>query len=148
MARPAGCAEAVLSTFSTQRTLRFGDCDPSGIAYFPAYFDILNGVVEEFWIRVGFPWPALINTRRIGLPTARLESEFVKPSMFGDILVFAVELAHLGQSSLHLVHRITAGEELRWSAKQVVVATDLDTHRSRPWPEDIRGALGRFMENP
>jgi hypothetical protein len=33
-------------TFSFDRELRFGDCDPSGIAYFPSYLNILNGVVE------------------------------------------------------------------------------------------------------
>lgn len=137
-----------MSTFSTQRPLRFGDCDPSGIAYFPAYFDILNGVVEEFWGWLGFPWSQLIGTRRIGLPTAHLESDFVKPSRFGDMLDFALTAARLGERSLHLAHRISAAGEPRWSAKQVVVVTDLDTHRSRPWPEDLRDALARFMESP
>jgi len=137
-----------LSTFSTQRALRFGDCDPSGIAYFPSYFDILNGVVEEFWRELGFPWPDLIGRRRIGLPTAHLDSDFVKPSAFGEVLTFTLAVVRLGQSSLHLAHRISSAGEPRWSANQVVVATDLDTHRARPWPEDMRSSLSRFMESP
>ena len=35
--------------FTTDRTLHFGDCDISGTAYYPAYLNILNGVIEEFW---------------------------------------------------------------------------------------------------
>ncbi|MGH6805572.1 MAG: acyl-CoA thioesterase, partial [Ensifer adhaerens] len=30
--------------YRTKRPLRFGDCDPSGIAYFPSYLNILVGV--------------------------------------------------------------------------------------------------------
>ncbi len=136
-----------MSTFTTQRPLRFGDCDPSGIAYFPAYFDMLNGVVEEFWGRLGFPWSELIGRRRIGLPTVHIESDFVKPSLMGDVLTFAFTIERLGSRSLHLSHRISSGDEERWSAKQVVVATDLDKHRACHWPDDIRAALVRFMEN-
>ena len=42
--------------FRTDRALRFGDCDISGTAYFPSYLDILNGVNEEFWAYLGYPW--------------------------------------------------------------------------------------------
>ena len=44
-----------MTAFRTQRPLRFGDCDPSGIAYFPAYFNLLVGVVEEFFASIGSP---------------------------------------------------------------------------------------------
>lgn len=39
--------------FTTDRMLHFGDCDISGTAYYPAYLNILNGVVEEFWAHIG-----------------------------------------------------------------------------------------------
>ena len=42
-----------MQIFSTVRELRFGDCDISGTAYFPAYLNILNGVNEEFWAHLG-----------------------------------------------------------------------------------------------
>lgn len=58
--------------FSVSREIRFGDCDPSGIAYFPSYLNILNGVVEEFWGGMGFPWHELIAVRKIGTPTVHL----------------------------------------------------------------------------
>ena len=39
--------------FSTTRTLAFGDCDPSGIAYFPSYLDLMVGVLEAFFAEIG-----------------------------------------------------------------------------------------------
>ena len=72
--------------FSFDRELRFGDCDPAGMAYFPAYLNIMNGVVEEFWIEIGFPWRGLIMDRKIGRPTLHLDCDFSRPSIFGDLL--------------------------------------------------------------
>jgi 4-hydroxybenzoyl-CoA thioesterase len=135
-----------MSIFQRERPLRFGDCDPSGIAYYPSYFNLLNGVVEDFWSSLGFPWTELIGKRRIGTPTAHLACDFVRPSKFGDILAFELTATKLGRSSLHLSHRIGSGAELRWSANQVLVATDLETHTACAWPGDVRAGLERFME--
>lgn len=135
-----------MSPFLSEQRLRFGQCDPSGIAYFPAYLDMLNGVIEEFWAHLGHPWPALMNRRRIGLPTVRLECDFSAPSMFDDRLVFGLTVVRLGRSSLELTHQIRCAGEPRWKARQIVVATSLDSHTAIAWPDDIRAALARFME--
>ena len=29
--------------------VRFSHCDPAGIVYFPRYFDMINGVVEDWF---------------------------------------------------------------------------------------------------
>ena len=53
-----------MQIFSTSRELRFGDCDISGTAYFPAYLNILNGVNEEFWAHLGYLWHDVIAKER------------------------------------------------------------------------------------
>ena len=63
-----------MTAFTTTRILRFGDCDPAGIAYFPSYFHFLNGVHEEWWQSIGFPWRDMFQNRRIGLPTVQLDT--------------------------------------------------------------------------
>jgi len=138
--------EKPMATFRTERILRFGDCDTSGIAYFPSYLNIINGVVEEFWLSLGFPWTEMIRNRRMGTPTVHLNADFARPSLFGDTLSFALTATKLGRSSLNLAHRIGAGDEPRWSCNQVLVATDLETHSACAWPGDVRAALARFME--
>ncbi|MCP3443165.1 thioesterase family protein [Bradyrhizobium sp. CCGUVB14] len=130
-----------MTNFSFDRELRFGDCDPSGIAYFPSYLNILNGVVEAFWARIGFPWPELIMVRMIGTPTVHLACDFSRPSMFGDLLTFDLRIVRVGGSSLHLEHVISGANGMRWRARQILAATSLVDHHAIPWPDDIRAAL-------
>ena len=137
-----------MASFETMRVLRFGDCDPAGIAYFPRYFDLLNSVVEDWWGAMGLPWKVLFGERRIGLPTVRFEVEFRAPARLGDELRFSLGVKRIGQKSLDLDHIIRRDTTVLWQASQVLVATSLETHRSIAWPEDIRTALVSFQEAP
>ena len=130
-----------MTQFSFERELRFGDCDPSGIAYFPSYLNILNGVVEEFWANIGFPWSGLITIRKIGTPTVHLTCDFSRPSMFGDLLTFKLRICRIGRASLDLAHVVSGRDSVRWRARQIVAATSLVDHHAIAWPEDIRQAL-------
>jgi 4-hydroxybenzoyl-CoA thioesterase len=135
-----------MAVFRVELVLHFGDCDPSGIAYFPAYLNLLNGVVEEFWHSLGHPWIQQINERSRGTPTAHLSCDFARPSRFGDHLLFELKVVRIGKSSLELAHRIFCEGEVRWTAKQVLVSTDIHTGASQSWHHDVRGALEKFME--
>jgi 4-hydroxybenzoyl-CoA thioesterase len=126
--------------------LRFGDCDPSGIAYFPSYLNILVGVLEEFFGTLGFPWRTLVADRRIGTPTLRLDLSFVSPGFHGDQLDFTIRVRGIGRSSLDLEHEVATDGKLLWTARHRVVATSLESHQSRPWPDDIRAALTHHLE--
>lgn len=130
-----------MTQFSFDRELRFGDCDPSGIAYFPAYLNMLNGVVEDFWAEIGFPWPGLITIRKIGTPTVHLSCDFSRPSKFGDLLAFRLRIAKIGRASLHLTHVVSGVDGMRWRARQIIAATSLVDHHAIPWPDDVRAAL-------
>lgn len=130
-----------MTQFSFDRELRFGDCDPSGIAYFPSYLNILNGVVEEFWATIGFPWPELITVRKIGTPTVHLTCDFSRPSKFGDLLTFSLHISKVGRASLHLAHVVSGAGGTRWKARQILAATSLVDHHAVSWPDDVRTAL-------
>ena len=130
-----------MEPFVAERLLRFSDCDPSGIAYFPAYLNLLNGVVEDFWVVLGFSLSELIKGRGIGTPTFRLDCQLERPALFGERLTFVLRVAKIGRSSLHLAHEITGKDGMKWSARQVLVATSLTEHRPTPWPKDVRDSL-------
>lgn len=130
-----------MTPFRVQRALRFGDCDPSGIAHFPAYFSLLVGVVEDFFASIGAPWPGMIQERRIGVPTVKFDVTFSAPSMFGDVLDWEVRVMKVGRSSLTLQHTISCRGARLWDATQVLVATTLLTHKPIAWPDDIRAML-------
>lgn len=137
-----------MASFEAIRVLRFGDCDPAGIAYFPRYFDLLNGVVEDWWGGMGVPWNMLFLQRRIGLPTVRFEVDFRAPAFLGDQLLFCLAITRIGKRSVGLEHIVRRESATLWQAKQILVATSLETHKSISWPDDIRAALVSFQEAP
>ena len=136
-----------MSRFETTRILRFGDCDPAGIAYFPSYFNFLNGVTEEWWGTLGFPWRDMFQNRKVALPTAQLDTRFLAPGFMGDELTFALEISALGSRSMTLDYDVSRDGTLLWKATQVVVATSLETHKSIAWPDDMLAALRSFRES-
>lgn len=135
--------------FTTTCTVRFADCDPAGIVFFPQYLVMLNTLVER-WFDEGLqiPYAPLIGVRRIGLPTVRLEVDFTAVSRHGDVLTQRIAVEKLGRSSLQLRHEFSGGDELRLRARQVLVCTSLETHRPMALPDDIRAALLPHLEAP
>ena len=130
-------------SFSAQRTVRFSDCDPAGIVFFPQYLVMLNGFVEQ-WFDEGLrvPYATLLGPRRVGLPTVRLEVDFTAISRHGDVLTLQCEVERLGRSSLTLSTTFQAADgELRLRARQVLVCTSLLTHKPQPLPDDVRAAI-------
>lgn len=134
-----------MSAFETQRKLRFGQCDPSGIAYFPAYMDMLVGVTEDLFAAIGWPWPKLMRERQISTPTVTLNTTFHFPGFEGDQLQFRCTVVAIGTTSLDLLHEVSA-QQLLWRAEQRLVATHSETHRPVSWPGDMRVALSQYME--
>jgi 4-hydroxybenzoyl-CoA thioesterase len=132
--------------FETTRIVRFADCDPAGIVFFPQYLVMLNTLAEE-WFDQGLhiPYAGLIGARRTGLPTVRLEVDFTAISRHGDTLRQRLSVAKLGRSSMTLAVEFLGDTELRLRARQVLVCTSLDTHRPIPLPGDVRAALTPFL---
>lgn len=132
--------------FARQRLIRFSDCDPAGIVFFPQYFVMFNALVEDWFNEgLGLRYAELIGPRRIGLPTVALQTEFRAISRHGDTIELGLELRRIGSRSLELLLEVRAGDELRVAASQTLVTTSLDTHRAIALPEDLRSALLCFQ---
>ena len=134
-----------MSAFQQPRRIRFSDCDPAGIVFYPQYFVMFNGLLED-WVDgpLGIGFADLVSRRRIGLPTVRLEADFRAVSRFGDDVVLSLQVERLGGKSLTLALRCEAAAgELRMAMRQVVVATSLETHAAIAVPADLRDAIAR-----
>ena len=91
------------SVFEIEETVRFCHCDPAGIVFFPQYLVMLNTLHERwFGEALGVPYHEYIGTRRLGLPTVRLECDFTAISRHGDRLRQRLMLNKLGRTSLEL----------------------------------------------
>ena len=134
-----------MTSFTTDRMLNFGDCDISGTAYYPSYLNMLNGVIEEFWKVMGYPWHEIIWKERWGTPTVHLTCNFSKPSFFGDLLTFRLTVTKVGRSSVTIEHTVHCGDEPRWSGHQVLAGSHLDNNTSMPWRDDVRAKLLSYL---
>ena len=127
--------------------VRFSHCDPAGIVYFPRYFDMINGVVEDWFAgALGLPHHHFIRDRRIGLGPAHAEADFMKPGFLADELVFAVLVERIGNSSLALSVHAHRGEEPVLVARMTIVTTSLVEHQAIRIPDDLRAALEAYRE--
>ncbi|MBN8756343.1 MULTISPECIES: acyl-CoA thioesterase [Variovorax] len=134
------------SEFCRPRLIRFSDCDPAGIVFYPQYFVMLNGLVED-WVNegLGLSYHGLVAQRRIGLPTVKLEADFRAVSRMGDQVMLGLAVERLGSRSMTLRVRCfdPVDGEVRMQMQQVLVTTSLETHRAVAIPDDMRAAIVR-----
>jgi 4-hydroxybenzoyl-CoA thioesterase len=146
MTSEAAEMQTFMAEFLRPRMIRFSDCDPAGIVFYPQYFVMLNGLVED-WVSdgLGIDYHAFIRERRIGLPTVRLEADFRAVSRMGDKVTLGLAVERLGSRSVTLVLRCfePASGELRMQVRQVLVTTSLESHRAVEIPQDMRAAILR-----
>ena len=136
-----------MTAFVATRRVRFADCDPAGIVFFPHYLVMLNTLVEQ-WFDEGLcvPYAQLIGARRMGLPTLRLEVDFTAVSRHGDALAWTLQLGQLGRSSFTLQFEGRGQDDgLRLRGRQVLVCTSLANHRPQPLPDDVRRSMQTYL---
>jgi 4-hydroxybenzoyl-CoA thioesterase len=127
--------------------IRFGQCDAAGILYMPNYFDVFNGVLEEFFSAVlGLDYYGLMRDEGIVPGYAHAEADFFAPSVTGERLEVAVAVEKIGGASFTLVfHGLKAGAEVV-RGRFVVVTAAGGTFRPIPLPEPLRAALARYRD--
>jgi 4-hydroxybenzoyl-CoA thioesterase len=132
--------------FEVEDTIRFAQCDPAGIVFFPQYLVLLNTLHERwFGEALDVPYEHYIGVRRLGLPTVRLECDFTAVSKHGDTVRQRLAVAKLGRTSLELAVEFDCAGELRARFRQVLVCTSLATHKSHPLPDDLRSGMQRYL---
>lgn len=122
----------------------FKHCDPAGIVFYPRYIEMLNDVVEAFFIdELDTPFSELI--RGNGVPTVKLDATFSAPSRLGDELVIALAVTRLGRSSVDLNFDTHCAQELRFSANLVLVFVD-DNGKPTSWPTYMRRSIQNHLQ--
>lgn len=129
-------------SFETASPVRFAHVDAAGIVFYPRYFEMLNAAVEDWFAEaIGAPFRQMHLERGIGVPTVRLDAQFVAPGRLGDDLAITITPREVGRSSCAFVAGfMTEGRELL-RVDATIVCMDLGTGRSTPWPDDIRARL-------
>ena len=132
--------------FRRTRVVRFGQCDPAGIVYYPRYTELGHELVEE-WFRegLGVDFHTLHEEWGQGFPTASLELDFLRPSRYGETLDCARWVTRLGESSLMLALEFACAGEVRVRIRQRLVNVDYRTLRPGAMVPALRTQFARFL---
>ena len=132
--------------FVHRSVVRFTHTDPAGYVFFPRYFEMLQATVEEWFSRaLGVKYSSFILDQRLGLPTVRMECEFLKPSILGEELGLALTLEKIGRTSLTVRFDGYVAGEHRLSARSVLVVIDMANGRPVPIADDLRRRLVAYQ---
>ena len=132
--------------FRRTRVVRFGQCDPAGIVYYPRYTELGHELVEE-WFRegLGVDFHTLHEEWGQGFPTASLELDFLRPTRYGETLDCALWVTRLGESSLMLVLEFACAGEVRVRIRQRLVNVDYRKLRPGAMAPALRTQFARFL---
>ena len=135
-----------MSSYQKEVQVRFGHCDPATFVYYPRYFEMLNGFIED-WFEEGLEasFPGLMHHQNIMAPTVHLDTDFPNPSRFGDRLTFKLQVAKIGRSSVNLEIEGSCQGQPRVTFKQTLVFMSASDRKAVAIPPDIVHRLKRYL---
>lgn len=128
--------------FRARRKLRFAHCDPAGIAYYPRYLELCDGVIEDWTEEVlGVSRRTLHLEMGMAIPTVSLTAEFLAVSRLGDWLDFEVAVGAVGRASADLHLDVSCDGNRRFHIGCRIVLVGGEPMKASPWPETWRAHL-------
>ena len=120
--------------FRRDRLIRFSDCDPAGIVFYPQYFVMFNGLVED-WVNegLGVGYQKLVIDRRVGLPTVSLQARLRRVQQDGR---HRHAVAVGGTPGWQLADTCPELRWRRWSAHEVQAGAGDHLARNAPCDRD------------
>ena len=134
-------------SFQTEVLVRFADCDPAGIVFYPRFLEMFNNLVED-WCAAGlnFSFNDIVIKNGWGLPTVHLEADFVAPCHLGEVLTAKLFVRSLGTSSIKADIALCGPDQSeRVRGKVVLVLMDRRSYRALPFPEALRKRISAFV---
>ncbi len=138
------------SVFTVTHRIRFADCDPAGIAFYPRLLEHVNRVVEDWFAGpLDCPFHAMHVDDKKGVPTVEIHVKFLRPGLLGDAIDWRLTVKALTRSSLTLsIFGARPGGEDIVHAEPTLVHSDFarDPPRAARFPEPLRERILCFQE--
>ena len=133
-------------TFTLIHPVRFADCDPAGIVFFPRFLEMVNDLTEDWFERgLQMPFNEFHLERGYGVPVVNTKVDFLKACRLGERLSLELGIESLGGSSVVLaIHGRVDGEE-RLRLRHKVVIVSLQARRAVAIPKELRERMERFV---
>jgi 4-hydroxybenzoyl-CoA thioesterase len=135
-----------VSVFSREVVVRFEHCDAAGLMFYPRFYALVNEMVEDWFAVLGRPFKQLHVEQKKGVPTVKIDAEFLRPVRMGDRLEQTLRVRHVGHTSCRLLHEARVGGEAAAWFEHTLVHVDLATMTPEEWPADLRAAMRVYLE--
>ena len=132
--------------------VRWGECDPAGIAFYPRFFDWMDTAAHALAREMGISREDMLPPKLLGLPLVSARAEFLAPAQMDDDLEVRAWVTRVGRTSLGLRHEIVRMDEgrqqvlARGREERVHVCRDaMGTMRPRELTSEMRAVLARYL---
>jgi 1,4-dihydroxy-2-naphthoyl-CoA hydrolase len=133
--------------FSQTRTVRIGDTDAAGIAYFASSLRICHESYEALLEARGIDVRAHFAPDGLALPIVHVEGDYQHPLRFGDRVQVNIERCSIGNRSYTIEYSIAKESgEMALKAKTVHVAVMLPNMAPTTIPDVLRRALSQSAD--
>lgn len=133
-------------SFTLVHPVRFADCDPAGIVYFPKLLEMVNDLTEDWFDQgLGTPFNEFHLVQGNGVPVVNTRVDFLKACHLGERLSMELRIEHLGYSSTVLAVRGHVGGEDRLRLRHKVAIVSLERRRAIAIPDELRQRMERFL---
>lgn len=132
--------------FIIDEYVRWSDVDHAGIIFYGAYVRFFEIAETEMFRSAGIPYGQVFDRFDAWLPRVHLQCDFMYPARLDDRLRVSTYVSRFGTTSVQLnfdVLHLAAGR-LAAAGHEVLVATDRETMRPKPLPEELVTLLSGF----
>ena len=128
-------------------SVRWGECDPAGIVFYPRFFEWFDQSTEALFTAADLPWPALFAKYKVsGVSIVESGARFTAPVRYGDEARIRSTIAEVRDKTFRVEHEVSVngapcatGFEVRaWIALPEAPGGRL---RSAPLPAEVSAAL-------
>lgn len=135
-----------MNIFTYEVSIRFADCDPAGIVYFPRFLEMVNHLTEEwFAAELGTPFREFHLVRKEGVPLVNTRAEFLKACYIGERLRWELKVESIGRSSVVMRVAGFVGAEERLRLRHKIAMVGGEPIRAIPLPDSIREGMQPFL---
>lgn len=126
--------------FTRDWTVRFGDADVFGIAYYPRIVEEFHDTADMFMDEMGLPLWALPQEHDIGLPIVDVGAEFESQLNCGDTVTIELQ-TETSTSSTRFTYTGRIDDTVAFRGYEQRVCAPVDGEESIPIPDELRAVL-------
>lgn len=130
-------------SFTYDWNVRFGDCDPAGIVYYPVLFRAVHDGMDALMETVDLPLSHIRSEHGIALPIVHASADYMAPIQHGDTVTFAYAV-DIGNSSIAFNVEGTRNGEVVCEALEKHVVVDVGSFETMQVPDHVEERFEKY----